>query len=645
MFIREIRKKLTTENGQEYEYLKHRLVESIRTENGPRQHTILNLGTLCIPKEQFKTLANLIEEQITTCRQESFFPDVTDELVGLARHFAEVIIQKRLQHAKRSIGKKEEASPCTSKPAFETVDTNSIITSCSRTIGPEHIALSFLRQLDFFSILDECSFTQRQQEVAAAQLCARMVHPASERETARWLRENSALDELLDTDFSRISDQTLHRTTDMLLAHQEYIEQRLCETTNDLFSLDNKLILYDLTNTYFESPKRGSRIADYGKSKEKRNDCPQITLALIVDGLGFPKRSRIFEGGISEPNTLWELLEMLESTERDTVRPRTIVIDAGIATEENLAKLKADERFEYVAVSRKKKFGVEVFNSPGAEKHTLSMSRGKKLDVTISRYGDETFLLCKSPDRCLKDEAILTKRIKRFESGLHQIKEGLKKPRTRKKYPSVYERIGRLKERYKIGHLYDITVKEQNGLACDIEWTYHSERNREFGEYIIRTTRTDLADGDISLIHRTLTMIESAFRWLKSELGLRPNFHQKDNRMVAHAVMSVFAYFVLAPVLNRLEWGGEFVGTTGEAHNHAPWNEAHGWQGLMRVMSSQTRVTTSFTCQDSSRMDVRTSVEPTAEQLSLYRRLGINPRPLKRVIAKKTGKCSAQKTG
>jgi transposase len=633
MFIREI-KKLFTKGNKQYEYVQYRLVESIRTEHGPRQQTVLNLGQLSIPSEQLKTLANLIEQNLLHSTQTSFLADVDapEELIGLARHFADVIIQKRLKSAPEALDEATKFIPDKAEPAYETIDTNSILTSNSRTIGVEHIALTQLKELGFFTILEQCSFSEREQKYAAAQICARMVHPASERETARWLRNDSALAELLDADFTHLSDQTLHRISDTLSKHKDFIEKTLSQNTDSLFSLDNKLILYDLTNTYFESPKRHSTIAKHGKSKEKRTDCPLITLALVVDGRGFPKRSRILEGNISEPGTLWDTLEKLELAENNDDHPRTVVIDAGFATEENLAKLRADKRFEYVAISRKKKFEKDIFEDSTA--HILPISHDKELTVTAARHGDETYLLCKSPDRSLKDHAIHARRKERFEKGLNQLNEGLKKPRTTKNTASIYERIGRLKERYKIGPLYTIEVKEKNGNAGEIVWTYNAGKEKEFGEYIIRTSRNELPDTDISLIHRTLTMIESAFEWLKSDLGLRPNFHQKDKRMSSHAIISVLAYFVLAPILNKIEWGGKFVSYGAKKEDHSPWNLPFGWKGLVRTMSSQTRVTTSFNCKDGSKMDARTTVEPTVEQHDIYKRLKINPRPLKRNICK-----------
>jgi len=634
MFIREIKKKIK-KDGKIYEYIQHRLVESIRINGHPRQHTLLNLGKLNIPKEQHKTLANLIESNLTGVFITSFFEQTNEELETLARHYTDIIKQKRLQAASHIKDKKDEIKPNDSQaaiePAYHLVNINSITTSSSRTIGAEHIVLSQLKELNFFNILKTCGFNEKEQKYAAAQICARMIHPSSERETARWLRNDSALDELLDIDLSHISDQILHRITDKIHENQQTFEAHLRKTTDTLFSLDNKIILYDLTNTYFESPKRKSKIAQYTKSKEKRNDCPQITLALIVDNMGFPKKSTILEGAISEPGSLWNILESLHTECEQTELPRTVVIDAGIATEENLEKLRNDPRFEYVAVSRKKQFDPPLTFQLSPT--TIKMSHNNELTITTAKHENELFLRCKSPDKTLKEEAIHTQRKDRFENELRKLQNGLNKPRARNKSTAIYERIGRLKERHKIGYCYEITVHESEGKVSSISWKYNKQRVRKNGEYLLRSSRIDLGEEDFSLIHRSLTMIESAFRWLKSDLGLRPNFHQKDSRMASHAQISVLAYFFLAPILNRLNWGGEFVSACDKYETHRPWSEPYGWKGVIRTMASQTRVTTSLKCKNGTTLNVRTTLEPNSEQIALCKRLGVNSKPLKRIIA------------
>lgn len=632
MFIREVRKRLKGPQGDDYEYVHHRLVESIRTAQGPRQKVVLNLGTLEVAREKFKTLANMIEALVYPTAQSPLFDD-DPELVTLARHFAEQVLRKRIQDTASATDKDAPGAPKeVAEKILETIDVNSITNSQARTIGAEHIALAQAKQLEFLQILEECGLDSKQQKYSLAQVCARMVHPSSERETARWLRETSGLDELLGTDFSRLSDSTLHRTADLLLQHKDTLEKRLAETTRDLFSLNESLILYDLTNTYFESNKRESNIARHGRSKEKRSDCPIVTLGLVVDAQGFPKRSEIFEGNVHEGETLWRLLDKLclDGTEQN---PRTVVIDAGIASESNLARLREDKRFEYVAISRKKKFPEDLFAE--APTQSIELSKQQQLKVRAALHNEELFLLCESPEKAERDKKILDAKKKRFESGLSAIAQSLLKPRGRKGYAGIMERIGRLKERHKIGHLYTIKVVEENGQAKTISWTFNGDSKHNPGEYLIRTSRVDLHEQEVSAIHRTLTMIESAFRWLKSDLGLRPNYHQRDGRMKAHIFITVLAYFVLAPILNKLGWGGNFVGALppDQRHSHQ-WTIPYGWHSVVHTMQSQVRVTTSSLCADGQRLDVRTTLDPTAKQTDIYRRLKISSRPLRRIIRK-----------
>jgi transposase len=626
MFIREVRKQIRTEKEQ-YDYVQHRLVESIRTPHGPRQKVLLNLGILEIHPDQYKALANLIEAYIyRDGQQELFIGDA--KLQALAQHYAELIIRKRVQESASADETDRELTP---KPCYRQVDMNSTTTSDAKTVGCEHIVVEQLKELSFFKILRELGFTSSEQAEAVAQICARLIHPSSERESARWLRQSSGLDELLEADFSRMTDHRLHRIADRLLEKKALLEKKLSQKTRDLFSLEETLVLYDLTNTYLESPKRGSRMAKYGRSKEKRNDCPLVTLALVVDGQGFPKRSRVYEGNISEAKTLLAMLEDLQ-TAGEKSKPQTVVIDAGMATEENLRRLREDPRFEYVVISRKKKWEEDLFSQVAAKE--LELSRRKKLTVKLAVHGEETFLLCQSPDRRAKDAAIFQGKRQRWEQALQALQQGLEKPRTRKAYAHVVERVGRLKERYKIGLFYTVEVREKEGQAVGLTWHYHPEKKQEPGQYLIRTSLRDISEQDLSLIHRTLTMIESAFRWLKSDLGIQPNYHQYDRRMEAHVVISVLAYFVLAPILNKLEWGGRFIGyqEKRKESGHVDWEIPYGWRSVVRTMETQVRVTTSFLCKDHQRVDIRTTVESNEHQKSIYQRLKISFRPLGRIV-------------
>ena len=261
----------------------------------------------------------------------------------MASHYANLIIQKRLTVARI------ESEKAGQTPDYETVDLNSVSTSKSRTIGAESVGLSMFRKLGFEKLLQRLRLSQSQSHLAALPIISRLVHAGSERRTRQWAQHLSGLDELLGTDFCYLSTNALYRISDLLLAHKDRIEDHLKAKERTLFSLQEKIILYDLTNTYFEGTAKKNPKAKRARSKEKRSDCPLVTLGLVIDELGFPKRSKIFRGNVSEPKTLEEMVVSLRG-ENDPPRKTpeskqggkkakkgiTVVLDAGIAIEDNL---------------------------------------------------------------------------------------------------------------------------------------------------------------------------------------------------------------------------------------------------------------------------------------------------------------------
>ena len=194
-------------------------------------------------------------------------------------------------------------------------------------------------------------------------LCGGMVVPGSERSTHYWLQHISALGELIVFDFSLVTLDRLYKASEHLLKHKEKIEEHLRKVEISIFGLEERIILYDLSNTFFEGSCKYNPKAKYGRSKEKRNDCPLVTLGLALDMQGFPKRSRIFEGNVSEPGTLETMIKGLsdkDNPQKSLFRP-TIVMDAGITTEDNVQWLKDCNyrykycNYRYIVVSRKKK--------------------------------------------------------------------------------------------------------------------------------------------------------------------------------------------------------------------------------------------------------------------------------------------------
>ena len=604
MFIRE-----TVKSKKGKKYTQHQLVESIRTPNGPRQRLLLNLGTIDLPREQWKELANEIESEIHG--QKSLFP--TDpEIKKLAKHYARVIIKDRLNQESEKI---EEGHDDKTGAEYETVDINSVSTSDCRTIGAEHVVNSSMQEYRLDRILRKLNFTDRQIDYSKMLIAGRLIHPASERETVRWITENSAMCELLKTD-SKVYDNALHRTSCLLLKNHEAIEQSLSEKAREIFDLKETIILYDLTNAYFEGSKRNSKIAKPGRSKERRNDRPLVTLALTVDSEGFPKNSRILEGNVSEPGTLENMLNALSGVDDGFGIEKTIAIDAGIASDKNIELIKK-KKFKYVAVSRRRSYP-ENFWSGCTEKDLKLYDKKTVLKVKLVKQDGEAWLHCHSELKEAKEKAILDKKLEKFEHELNKLRAGLMKKGTRKKYGSIVERIGRIKERYGVGNLYDIEIEQVEGKVTKIEYRRNPKgkaRQQEVGDYILRTNRLDLTEEEISKIHRSLTTVEDSFKNMKSHLGLRPIHHKRDDRTTAHIFITVIAYHILAGILKKLHRNG--------IH--------YNWDTIRKILSTHVRVTTTFKTEDESTITVRNSTTLTTKQHEIYDALKIKKQPLKKI--------------
>ena len=619
MFIRE-----TVKSKKGKKYIQHQLVESVRTPNGPRQRLLLNMGLLDLPKDQWKDLANAIESELHG--QKNLF-SANPEIEKLATHYARVIIKERLNKESEKI----EQESVKEKPEYETVDINSVSTSDSRTIGVEHVVTSSMQEYHLDNVFKKLKFTDSQIDYAKMLIAGRLAHPASERETVRWINENSAICELLKTD-SKVYDNALHRTSGLLLENHGEIEQRLSEKAREIFDLKETVILYDLTNTYFEGSKRNSKIAKPGRSKERRNDRPLVTLALTVDSDGFPKQSRIFEGNVSEPGTLEDVLNKLTGVNDVFCIEKTIALDAGIASDENIKIIKK-KKFKYVAVSRRRSYP-DDFWSGCTEKSLKLYDKKTELKVKLVKQDGEAWLHCHSELKEAKEKAILEKKLEKFEHEMKKLQNGLKKKGTQKKYKSIVERIGRIKERYGVGSLYDIDIQQIEGKVTTLEYRKNPKgkaKQQKVGDYILRTNRLDLTEEEISKIHRSLTTVEDSFRSMKSHLGLRPMHHKRDDTTTAHIFITVIAYHILAGILKKLHRNG--------IH--------YNWNTIRNILSTHERVTTTFKTEDESTINVRNSTTPTKRQQEIYNTLAIKKTPLKKIKIRmplvKNKKCSEEK--
>lgn len=601
MYIRKTTIQTKKGGGQYYTY---RLVESRRTEKGVRQYTILNLGAdFSLSKEQWPDLSRRIKDILSG--QKSLLP-LSAELERMAQRYAALIIQST----------KQQDEIDNTSPDYREVDLNSLEAVRSRSVGAEYIALETFRLLDLDKKLKELGFSGPQLAAAIGTIIGRACHPGSERATHGWLQNYSALGELISYDFEKISQSRMYQIADKLFKHKTVLEKHLTEQECNIFNLKDTVTLYDLTNTYFEGRSSDNSLAAHGKSKEKRSDCPLVTLAVSLSCQGFIKHSQVFEGNVGEAGTLAKMLHGLEKDHDPNGLFRkekpTVIMDAGIATEANVLWLK-DNSYPYLVVSRKRH---REFNDEKAVVVKKDKNCTVKAQKVIDEETGEILLYCHSTQREKKEQAIKNRFAALLEEGLQKLNNGLHKKGRIKKYDKIIERIGRLKQKYpKSAAQYEILVEkdEKSGNATLITWDYQPTANTKNtlpGVYCIRTSH-DWDEEKLWSTYTMLTEVEAVFRSLKSELGLRPIFHQQANRVSSHLFISVLAYHLVQAIRHRLKKS----------------NINDSWEAIREQVGDHNRITVTVKCKNGDTVHVRKSCRPEPRQQRIYDALGLPCHP------------------
>jgi transposase len=590
-----IRKTTHTDHKNGKPYYTYKLVESIRTDRGPRQRPVLNLGKdFSLANEKWKELADRIEAIISG--QQNLFP-VSEEIEQLARRYARKIIRRHGQGSPVAI----EAQ---SRPDYQTVDVNSLENEQIRSVGGESVVLATIKELELDRQLEALGFNRPNIEAAIGVITARLLAPTSERATHLWLQNETALEDLMDTSFEPLSQDRVYQVSDMLLRNKEAIESYLQGRERQLFNLDEKILLYDLTNTFFEGSGKYNKKAHFGVSKEKRTDCPLVTLALLMDADGFPKKSEILEGNVSEPATLEKIVPQISTAARKPI----IVADAGIGTEKNI-KWMAENGYRYIVVSRKRKpdmpAGIEMVKVREDERRVVRAA------VRATASG-EMEVFCHSTAKEIKEQGIKNRFERRFEDNLAQARDSLHKKHGTKNYDKVLEKIGRLKERYRrVARRYEITVeKDESARAVNINWRM-KQLDDTSGYYVLRSNLTDKNEKEVFDIFTLLLDLEDAFRSMKSELGLRPVYHQSEYRCDGHLFITVIAYHVLHSIRLKLKRHGI----------------THSWSTIRSRLATHYRVTTSMKRSDGKMLYVRKTAKPEQCHTLIYDALGLAQRP------------------
>ena len=584
-----------TQDGKPY--FSHRLVHSERVGNTVRQRTLLNLGRhFDIPQAHWPLLCTRIEDVLS-----GQAPLVADCPPAVEREAQRIVAQLV---ARGTSGDATAAGT----PDVQRVDVDSLRLVRPRSVGVEQVGLWALEQLELPALLAELGVNGALRAAAAGALVGRLAQPASERATHRWLQARSGLGELLGVDFETVSAMQLYRASDALVKHREAVEAHLFDRALGLFDLQPTVTLYDLTNTYFEGEASEQPQARRGHSKEKRSDCPLLTLGLMLDASGFVRRSQLFAGNVREHRTLAGMLEALRAP-----TGALVVMDRGVATDACITWLR-EHGYRYLVVSRERH---RQFDAEAAVSVRTRSNQTVQLHKVVSTDPDEVRLYCYSEERAQKERAIVERVATRFETALTKLHDGLARPRAHKRLGQVWQRIGRLKARHtRAAAHYQIAVTADDAgkNAVAVTWTRRPQDGSMAthpGVYCLRSSETDWDEDALWRTYTTLTDVEAVFRSLKAELGLRPIYHHKPRRADGHLFITVIAYQLVQVIRTRLRGHG----------NPASWTT------LRRILDGQQRVTATFRRPDGRTLHVRTATQPEPEQRDIYDALGVDPHP------------------
>lgn len=508
MYLRKITRK---KDGKVHAYWA--LVESRRTARGPRQHIVAYLGQ--------SDAAGRLGVKMTAEGRRNNQRDLFDEV----------------------------------EPEWVEVNIHGVRSERVRDFGDIWLALELLKRLELYDFFHQVIASPRSNIAWADLVCvliiARFCNPSSELYIAEHYYGHTALADLIGIPTERVYVNRLYRALDKLLPHKERLEQHLKERLGELFDIQYDLLLYDVTSTYFEGEALGNPQARRGYSRDKRPDCKQVCIALVVTKEGIPLGYEVFDGNRRDVTTVKEIVTTMES--RYGAADRIWVMDRGMISKENLKFLKQEGR-QYIIGTPKselKKFEKELLSEDWQ-----SIREELEVQYCSSPEGEEeSFILCRSVARKEKERAIIERYTHNIESGLDKLRTAGQQGRV-KKVSVAERRIGRLLQQNKrAAGLFDIQVTVDDQGQLQITWQQRPERMQwnqlTQGCYLLRSNIQDWNAEDLWKAYIHLTDAEAAFRIQKSDLVLRPIWHQIERRVQAH-ILVCFLAFVLWKCLGQM---------------------------------------------------------------------------------------------
>jgi transposase len=594
-----IRKSTRSYKGRTY--TNYVLVESAQTPKGPRQKSVCSLGDLSPrPREEWLKLTRKIEDALLG--QERLVDQGDAEVAAIVRQVRE----------------RRENAPLQPSGSAEliTVDPSRVTTEQHREAGPIHVGYQFWQRLSLDRILHDCGLPETVRQLACAMVLNRLIAPASEHAMPDWMRRTALVD-ILDVDFEGIDDDRLYRVLDRLYPHRATIEAALVQRERSLFNLDTTVYLYDLTSTYFEGQCRRNDKAKLGHSRDKRPDCKQVVVGLVVNRDGFPITHEVFAGNTRDHTTLPTMLDRL-AEHAGLKEGATVVVDRGMAYDENIAELKK-RKLHYVVASRQPERDrwladfedTEGFTPVLREPSPLNPGQKKSsIEVKTQTADQQTYVLCRSEQRIAKDRAIRTKQEGRLRADIDKLAKRIAGGKL-VKVAKINQAIGRLKERYpRVARYYKLGYDEPNStLSAEFDANKHLHAERLDGCYVLKTSRKDLSGDELWRIYILLTRAENAFRDMKSPLAERPIWHHLERRTDTHIFLCVLAYHLLISIEKTLLDKGVHT----------------SWSTVRDILKTHQICTVVLPTDDASCLRIRKAATPDPDVQQLYRHLDIPP--------------------
>ena len=617
MFIREYKQtnKITGEV-----YIKHKLVASVRTDKGPRQRVVMPLGTLTVPRIDWKRLAHALECRITG--QQSLLQAHDADLERLA---LKLVSNNDLSRSlevlnETNLLQQEDDRKPPDRSRHVPIDLSSVKMKETRGLGAELLCMRAWEMLGFTDILKKLRFSVTSISLAMVLIFGRMVSPGSERHTIEWFKKRSALQELPGvTNLRNCCKDRFYEAADELYAQKERLEEMLFLKEREYFPhTEETIYLYDLTNTYLEGHGLNNGLAARGHCKSKRYDCPLVALAMVVGNDGMPICSQIYKGNQSEPETMESimkrLMERLHGSQIPMLKP-TVAMDRGIATIDNVTWLR-ENGYHYIVIKRED--GHEGYRSQfetGRDTFELVSSKksiyGDPNNVYIHKEpvdGGMCRVLCISEGKARKERAIAGKRGNPLLDDIESFRKSIEKG-TIKNPEKIANKLQRILGKHgKRAKEYEVSLEEVGGRISGISFERKTvEVEPLFGCYVIESSRSDMSAEQIWKLYMTLTRVESAFRSMKEDLGMRPLYHQTESRSAAHLFITVLAYHLLATIENTMTERGD----------------TRTWGTIRDVMSTLMRGTVTMRDDQGATYHIRLSGEPEEDHQVIMDKLGV----------------------